>query len=111
LRRMHGAFVSDKEVTAVVDHWKSVASPNFNVDFSQYGAQADTALRPDGSDFSDPMYDSILSRVLEMDEVSISMLQRYFKLGFGRAGRIVDQLEKEGIVGPPSGSKPRKVLR
>ncbi len=110
LQRMHGAFVTDDEVRAVVDFWKQGKKVEYTIDFTQYGAQATESAFADRDDAHDPMFDAILERIVEMDEVSISMLQRHFKLGFGRAGRIMDQLERDGIVGPPSGSKPRKVL-
>jgi len=111
LQRMHGAFVTDAEVRAVVDFWKKGKKFEYTVDFTQYGTQATESVFGDMDDSHDPMFDAVLERIIEMDEVSISMLQRYFKLGFGRAGRIMDQLERDGIVGPPSGSKPRKVLK
>ena len=111
LQRMHGAFVTDEEVRSVVDFWKKDKKFEYTVDFTKYGAHATESVFGDLDESHDPMFDAILERIMEMEEVSISMLQRHFKLGFGRAGRIMDQLERDGIVGPPSGSKPRKVLR
>ena len=111
LQRMHGAFVTDDEVRAVVNFWKKNKKFEYTVDFTKYGAQATENMFGEHDDEHDPMFDAVLERIMEMDEVSISMLQRHFKLGFGRAGRIMDQLERDGIVGPPSGSKPRKVIR
>lgn len=112
LQRMHGAFVTDSEVRDVVAYWKNYAQPEYTVDFTQYGASQNSDPYAQDQNYEhDPMYDTILEKVLDAGEASISMLQRNFRLGFGRAGRIVDQLEREGIIGPPSGSKPRKVIR
>ncbi len=111
LQRMHGAFVTDDEVNAVVDFWKKECKTEYLIDFSVYANNNVESNNFDGDHEFDSMYDTVLERVVEMEEISISMLQRQFKLGFGRAGRIMDQLEREGIVGPPLGSKPRKVIR
>ncbi len=110
IQRMHGAFVTDEEVNAVVDFWKKENTPEYLVDFTAY-ANHNVEQKTSSDNSFDPMYDTILERVLEMEEISISMIQRQFKLGFGRAGRVIDQLEREGIVGPPQGSKPRKVIK
>lgn len=111
LQRMHGAYVTDEEVTQVVEFWTKGRKAEYTVDFTQYGPQATEHAFGDKDDSYDPMFDTILERIIDMDEISISMLQRHFKLGFGRAGRIMDQLERDGIVGPASGSKPRKVMK
>ena len=110
LQRIHGAFVTEEEVRAVVDFWKKQGSPDYKVDFTKYG---DTALEPsfDEDDGGyDEMYDVILDWLTDQDVVSISMLQRKFRLGFSRAGRIIDKLEQDGYIEARSGSKPRKVI-
>ncbi len=111
LQRMHGAFVTDEEVRSVVNFWKQEQKVEYLIDFTSYGTQADETSHHDHEEGFDSLYDTVLERVLEMDEVSISMLQRQFKLGFGRAGRIMDQLHREGIVAAQQGSKARKVLK
>jgi len=110
LQRIHGAFVTEEEVRAVVDFWKKQGSPDYKVDFSKYG---DTALEPNFDEDDggyDEMYDVILDWLTDQDVVSISMLQRKFRLGFSRAGRIIDKLEQDGYIEARSGSKPRKVI-
>ena len=111
LQRIHGAFVTDEEVRAVTNYWRKQQEPDYKIDFTQFG---NSATEPNFSEHDDneydSMFDTILNWVLERDEVSISMLQRQFRLGFSRAGRIIDQLERDGYVEARSGSKARKVI-
>lgn len=110
LQRIHGAFVTEEEVRAVTDFWKKQASPHYKIDFTQYG---DTAPEPNFEDEDmeyDEMYDTIVDWLTDQDAVSISMIQRKFRLGFSRAGRIIDRLEMDGYIEARSGSKPRKVI-
>lgn len=93
-----------------MNFWKKQGSPDYKVDFSKYG---DTALEPNFDEDDggyDEMYDVILDWLTDQDVVSISMLQRKFRLGFSRAGRIIDKLEQDGYIEARSGSKPRKVI-
>ncbi len=111
LQRIHGAFVTDEEVRAVTDYWRKQQQPDYKIDFTQFGSSATEPNFSENDDNEyDSMFDTILNWVLERDEVSISMLQRQFKLGFSRAGRIIDQLERDGYVEARSGSKARKVI-
>ena len=64
-----------------------------------------------GSGEQDPMYEDALRVVLEMGKASTSTLQRRLRLGYGRAARILDTMHRDGIIGPPDGSKPRQVLK
>lgn len=111
LQRVHGAFVSDEEIGRVVEFLRTQGTPIYD----------ESILRPrdeDGEDGEesggggdrDAMYDTCLALVSEMKTVSTSMLQRKLKLGYNRAARIIEQMEREGIVGPANGSKPREVL-
>lgn len=103
--RIQGAFVSDKEVEAVVD---------FVVE--QQKAQYQEEMIPTEvvevppHEETDELYDDAVQLVTEMQTASVSMLQRRFRVGYSRAARIVDQMEMRGIVGPPDGSRPRQVL-
>lgn len=111
IMRIHGAYVTEEEVRRVTEFWKEQAAPDYKVDFGKYG---ETALEPafsdDGGDEHDEMYDTITEWLQDQDSVSISMLQRRFRLGFSRAGRIIDKLEADGYIEARSGSKPRKVI-
>ena len=112
LQRVHGAFVSDEEIARVVDFLRKQGTPIY--DESILRPRDDEAAEGEegggAAEDRDAMYDTCLALVSEMKSVSTSMLQRKLKLGYNRAARIIEQMEKEGIVGPANGSKPREVL-
>ncbi len=114
LQRMHGAFVSDDEVIAVVSHWKAQQQPSYAVDFAEWASEADNSGggegEPGGMD-GDPVYQEAVDFVLNQGKASISFLQRRFRIGFNRAARYIEQMEMDGIIGPADGSKPRQVLK
>jgi len=118
IQRLHGAFVSDEEVAAVVEFWKKQQKPNYQVDFSSFGEEEemeseDFGMSPSrGGDLADdPIYLEAMQFVMENGKVSISLLQRRFRIGFNRAARFVEQMEKDGILGQADGTKPRTVNR
>lgn len=113
LTRVHGAFVTETEIMGVVDFWKKQASPEYDQSYliappSEDGdaveAEVDTGEQ-------DPMYEEALRVVFEAGKASTSTLQRRLRLGYGRAARILDMMYRDGIIGPPDGSKPREVLK
>jgi len=115
LTRLHGPFLRDEEVQAVVDYWKKQAKPEYGVDFSTWGMDeaGDGSLSGAGRqiDDSDPLYREILSFIQEQGHVSTSLLQRRFNIGFNKAARYMDQLDRDGLVGPaPGAGKPRPVI-
>ena len=115
LTRLHGPFLRDEEVQAVVDYWKKQAKPEYGVDFSTWGMDeaGDGSLSGSGRqiDDSDPLYREILSFIQEQGHVSPSLLQRRFNIGFNKAARYMDQLDRDGLVGPaPGAGKPRPVI-
>lgn len=111
--RLQGAFVSDSEVQSVV---KFLIENNKNVEYDDEVTNAELVVSAsdsnsqDSGDGNDVLFEEAARFVIEKEKGSTSMLQRMFKIGFNRASRIVDQLEKAGIVGPDEGTKPRKVL-
>jgi S-DNA-T family DNA segregation ATPase FtsK/SpoIIIE len=108
LQRLHGAFVSDEEVAAVVNHWKRSLPPVYKVDFSEWGNEA--ALNGNGADASDDaLYPEAQTFVKEQGKASISLLQRRFRIGFNRAARMMEQLERDGVITPGDGGKPRQI--
>jgi S-DNA-T family DNA segregation ATPase FtsK/SpoIIIE len=112
LTRVHGAFVTETEINLVVDFWKTQAKPEYDTSFliappESDGEPADD--EPMGE--QDPMYEEALRVVMEMGKASTSTLQRRLRLGYGRAARILDMMHRDGIIGPPDGSKPREVLK
>lgn len=111
MRRLHGPLVTEEEIRAVVAHWTSRAAPEYQTDFlkAPKSEKPSDASADDG--FKDALYDQAVELVMQMGKASTSTLQRRLRLGYGRAARILDAMEREGIIGPPDGSKPRKVLR
>jgi len=113
LTRVHGAFVTETEINRVVDFWKEQAAPEYDSTLllAPPAEDAEFADEEPASDEQDPMYEEALRVVLEMGKASTSTLQRRLRLGYGRAARILDTMHRDGIIGPPDGSKPREVLK
>jgi S-DNA-T family DNA segregation ATPase FtsK/SpoIIIE len=112
LTRVHGAFVTEAEINRVVECWKAQARPDYDQTFLLAPPADDED--PEGAEFEggdDPAYQDAVRVVLEMGKASTSTLQRRLRLGYGRAARILDMMQHEGIIGPPDGSKPREVLK
>ncbi len=112
LTRVHGAFVTEAETNRVVDFWKEQAQPEYDESFLLTPPSEEEG--EDGEAFDgeqDPMYEDAVRVVLELGKASTSTLQRRLRLGYGRAARILDMMQREGIIGPPDGSKPRDVLK
>ncbi len=113
--RVQGAFVSDKEVQAVVDYLvKNNGNVSYNEDVQTHmtnAASGASVSGPGGSgEETDVYFKDAGYFIIEKDKASIGMLQRVFKIGFNRAARIMDQLYEAGVVGEEEGTKPRKVL-
>jgi len=113
LTRVHGAFVTETEIQGVVDFWKEQAQPEYDQSFLIAPPAEDDAAGEGepGSEEQDPMYEEAVRLVLQMGKASTSTLQRHLRLGYGRAARILDMMQRDGIIGPPDGSKPREVLK
>lgn len=118
IQRLHGAFVSDDEVSAVVEYWKRQQPPNYKVDFAEFGNDdAEDSAEDFGQPASrgndivdDPIYAEAVQFVLDNGKVSISLLQRRFRIGFNRAARFVEQMEKDGLLSQADGTRPRSVV-
>jgi DNA segregation ATPase FtsK/SpoIIIE, S-DNA-T family len=113
LTRVHGAFVTETEINGVVDFWKAQARPEYDQSYliapPTDDGPSDADDQPSGE--QDAMYEEALRVVMEMGKASTSTLQRRLRLGYGRAARILDMMYRDGIIGPPDGSKPREVLK
>lgn len=113
LVRVHGAYVTESEIDEVVEFWKVQAQPEYERRFLEPPAEEvdgdEDAELSDGE--QDPMYQDAVRVVLEMGKASTSTLQRRLRLGYGRAARILDMMYRDGIIGPPDGSRPREVLK
>ena len=113
--RIQGAFVSDKEVSDVVDFLKNQAIGNTYAEeieeqIKGMGSASGSGGSGSGADSRDEYFGDAGRFIIEKDKASIGMLQRVFKIGFNRAARIMDQLAEYGVVGEEEGTKPRKVL-
>ena len=106
LRRVHGAYVSDKEIESVVAHIKSQRKAEYLDIHQEISSHINDASTPD-----DALYQDVRLFLSEIDEVSISLLQRKFRIGYNRSARIIDQLESQGLIMPQDGGKTRKVIR
>jgi S-DNA-T family DNA segregation ATPase FtsK/SpoIIIE len=110
--RVHGAFVSEEEAARVVDFWKARASGAFTPPLATDAAIVDAEEETGESeeDFDDELIRQAARLVVSHQQGSTSLLQRRLKVGYSRAGRLMDQLENLGVVGPFQGSKARDVL-
>jgi S-DNA-T family DNA segregation ATPase FtsK/SpoIIIE len=113
LIRMHGAYVDEDEISDVVEFWKQQSNPEYDDTFLQAppGEDDDDSGEAVDIDDTDPMYEKAVKVVLEMGKASTSILQRRLRVGYGRAARMLDVMQREGIIGPPDGSRPREVLK
>jgi S-DNA-T family DNA segregation ATPase FtsK/SpoIIIE len=111
LRRIHGAFLADDEVHRVVDFLKTQAKPVYDMDILKPREEdADGEGGGAADDFHDDLYDQAVAIVCETRQASVSYIQRRLQIGYNRAARLVEQMEREGIVGAANGAKPREVL-
>jgi DNA segregation ATPase FtsK/SpoIIIE, S-DNA-T family len=114
LNRMHGPLVTEDEITAVCDHWRAQAKAVYNerlLDPPKEENAAGAEGEPGAEDVDDDLYREAVRVVCEAGRASTSTLQRRLRIGYGRAARLIDIMEKDGIVGPPDGTKPREVLK
>ena len=109
IRRLHGAYLSEKEITHIVDFVKAnQGEPKFLEEITKIEAEKSGA---DGIEYlEDPKYDEAVRVVLTTGQASASYLQRRLKLGYSRAARLIEIMEANGVVGPSQGSKPREIL-
>jgi S-DNA-T family DNA segregation ATPase FtsK/SpoIIIE len=110
LRRLHGAFLSDGEVHRVVDFLKKQAKPVYDMDILKPREEEGADEGGPANDFQDEHYDQAIAIVCETRQASVSYIQRRLQIGYNRAARLVEQMERDGIVGPANGAKPREVL-
>jgi S-DNA-T family DNA segregation ATPase FtsK/SpoIIIE len=106
LMRIHGPFVADEEVRRVNDFLRSQGPPNYEADIRVEEAEGGELSEDD----FDPLYDDAVAFVTGEGKASTSMIQRQYKIGYNRAARILEIMEKEGVVGPADGARPREVL-
>ncbi|MCC6953820.1 MAG: DNA translocase FtsK 4TM domain-containing protein [Deltaproteobacteria bacterium] len=115
MKRVHSAFVSDGEVTEICDWLRKQGAPDYDPQIEATIQRLDDMEKGGGTglqmDFEfDPLYDQAVNVVVEKGHASTSMIQRAFRIGYNRAASIIESMEREGVVGPADGAKPRQVL-
>ena len=108
LRRVHGALITDTEVHRIVEHLKQQGQPIYDMDILR--PRADEEGEEVEEDMSDELYDQAVRLVSETRQASISMVQRRLRIGYNRAARMIERMEREGIVSAPDGKNGREVL-
>jgi S-DNA-T family DNA segregation ATPase FtsK/SpoIIIE len=119
VHRLHAPFVTEKEIAAVVEFWKSQGTAEYQQQFldppkgeREAGAEGMSGEPgADGEPEDDPMYGDAVKLVVEFGKASTSLLQRRLRIGYGRAAHLIDLMEQDGIVGAADGPKPREVLK
>jgi S-DNA-T family DNA segregation ATPase FtsK/SpoIIIE len=109
LTRVHGPYVDEKEIHAVVEHWKAQGAPVYDPTILRSRAEDEGGALID-DEGPDELYDQAVAALADMRFISISLLQRKLRVGYNRAARMIERMEREGMVGPADGAKPREVL-
>ena len=108
--RVQGCYVNESEIEEICKFWREQEPPNYAFDPSEFEAADPVKASGDFGDDVDPMWEEVVRYSVENGQVSTSMIQRKFRLGFQRASRLLDQMEERGIIGPKDGPRPREVL-
>ena len=110
LKRIQGAFLSDEEVHRVVDFLKQQAKPVYDMNILTARDDEDGEGASGADDFHDDLYDQAVAIVCDTRQASVSFIQRRLQIGYNRSARMVEQMERDGLVGPSNGIKPREVI-
>jgi S-DNA-T family DNA segregation ATPase FtsK/SpoIIIE len=121
LHRIHGPLVTEDEISAVCDFWRQQAQAKYNEELLEppkddeekdaEGGETGGESGGSGEEVDDDLYQDAVRVCCEMGRASTSTLQRRLRIGYGRAAHLIDLMEKDGIVGPPDGTRPREVLK
>jgi S-DNA-T family DNA segregation ATPase FtsK/SpoIIIE len=113
LLRLHAPYVSEKETAAVVAFWKEQGKAEYAEGFLDSPREERPNLEGSSGeeDENDPMFDDAVRLVFEFGKASTSLLQRRLRIGYGRAAHLIDLMERDGLVGPADGSRPRELLK
>jgi DNA segregation ATPase FtsK/SpoIIIE, S-DNA-T family len=114
VQRVHAPFVTEKEISAVTEFWKAQGEAEYVHGFLE-GPKDEAGKDLDGngetSQEDDDLFDDAVRLVFEFGKASTSLLQRRLRIGYGRAAHLIDMMERDGLVGPADGSKPREILK
>ena len=115
VHRLHAPFVTEKEIAAVVEFWKSQGAAEYEQKFLEAPKEereaGEAGVSEVGEDDNDPLFNDAVRLVIEFGKASTSLLQRRLRIGYGRAAHLIDLMERDGIVGAADGPKPREVLK
>jgi S-DNA-T family DNA segregation ATPase FtsK/SpoIIIE len=113
LQRIQGAYIDEEQIAELTEAWRRQGEPEFHEELLEEVASDADSGSDDSPEFSpdeDPLLEEAIALVAQMGTASTSMLQRRLRLGYTRAGRLIDMLERRGIISGYEGSKPRQVL-
>src|SRR6185295_10397067 len=110
LQRLQGAFVTEDEIARVVSQWAKQGEPDFDPALLEVREEAEEEREGDLSPDTDDLIEEAARIVVQSQTASVSMLQRRLRVGYTRAGRLIDMLERRGVISGYEGSKPRQVL-
>ncbi len=113
LMRLHAPYVSEKETAAVVEFWKGQGTAEYAEGFLESPKEERVSMEgaSGDEDENDPMFDDAVRLVFEFGKASTSLLQRRLRIGYGRAAHLIDLMERDGLVGPADGPRPRELLK
>ncbi|MGH9555578.1 MAG: DNA translocase FtsK, partial [Terriglobales bacterium] len=116
VHRLHAPYVTEKEITSVVEFWRAQGAAQYNEKFLQAAKEESARAEGGAGDDSDEtehdeLYEDAVRLVVEFGKASTSLLQRRLRIGYGRAAHLIDLMEKDGIVGSADGPRPREVLK
>jgi S-DNA-T family DNA segregation ATPase FtsK/SpoIIIE len=113
LQRIQGAYIDEEQIAELTERWRRQGEPEFHEALLEEIGSDDGAAAGEDEDFDpdeDPLLEEAIALVAQMGTASTSMLQRRLRLGYTRAGRLIDMLERRGVISGYEGSKPRQVL-
>ncbi|HEY5214859.1 MAG TPA: DNA translocase FtsK, partial [Acidobacteriaceae bacterium] len=113
VQRLHAPFVTEKEISAVTEFWRAQGEAEYVHGFLEgpKDEKAGDGISDGESSEDDALFDDAVRLVFEFGKASTSLLQRRLRIGYGRAAHLIDMMERDGLVGPADGSKPREILK
>jgi S-DNA-T family DNA segregation ATPase FtsK/SpoIIIE len=115
VHRLHAPLVTESEISAVVEFWRSQGAAQYEEKFLQAPREEREGVEAGGEEAGevehDPLFEDAVRLVVEFGKASTSLLQRRLRIGYGRAAHLIDLMERDGIVGAADGPKPREVLK